>query len=399
MDAMELQADRRTEFRRFTLEHVCPYAQFHDRTQEIASHIIPALARHDYLAPFLPVRWGGNGMDMVTYGMLHEEMGRACSSVRSLLTVHDMVCFSILRWGNDELRQKWLPRLSRGELTAALGISEPNAGSDLNGVQTVARQDGDAFILTGKKKWITFGQIAGVFLVLAKGAGGPTTFLVERDTPGLTIEPISAMLGTRGSMLALLTFADCRVSRTNLLGRPGFGANPVALAALGLGRYSVACGSLGIAQACLDASYDYASTTRRFGGALKSHQLIQQMITQMITDTTASRLLCRLAGDLKDQKDPREIMQTFIAKYFASTAAMRAADSAVQIHGANGCSQEYPVERLMRDAKVMEIIEGSTQIQQITIAELGFQDFERQRLDAENDCADAAVCNANEGEK
>jgi glutaryl-CoA dehydrogenase (non-decarboxylating) len=384
MDAMELQADRRTEFRRFTLEHVCPYAHLHDRTQELAAHVIPTLAQNDYLAPFLPTRWGGNGMDMVTYGMLHEEMGRACSSVRSLLTVHDMVCFSILRWGSDKLREKWLPRLARGELIAALGVSEPNAGSDLNGVQTVAQQDGAGFVLNGQKKWITFGQIAGVFLVLAKSAGAPTTFLVERETRGLSIEPISGMLGTRGSMLALLSFADCWISRDNLLGQPGFGANPVALAALGLGRYSVACGSLGIAQACLDASYEYTSTTRRFGVALKSHQLIQQMITGMITDIAASRLLCQWAGELKDQKDPREIMQTFVAKYHASTAAMRAAESAVQIHGANGCSQEYPVERLMRDAKVMEIIEGSTQIQQITIAELGSQDFERQRLDAES---------------
>ena len=383
MDTPVRSIRRQDEFRRFAAEHIAPHAGAHDRTQALAEGIRTKLAGQGYLAPFLAPEWGGTAMDMVTYGALHEEIGRACSSVRSLLTVHDMASFTIFRWGSEAQRSKWLRALASGQAIGAFALSEPNAGSDVNGIETTAEPTSIGFVLEGQKKWITFGQIADVFVVLARSEGRPTMFLIERDAPGLTIEPITGVTGTRGSMLASLHFRNCPVPKSALIGRPGFGAVPVALSALGLGRYSVACGSLGIAQACLDACFEYVNRTHRFGAALKEHQLIQQMITQMITDISASRSLCRLAGALKDDGDPQEIMQTFIAKYHASTAAMRAADNAVQIHGANGCTQEYPVERYMRDAKVMEIIEGSTQIQQITIASLGFQDFERQRAGSE----------------
>jgi glutaryl-CoA dehydrogenase (non-decarboxylating) len=383
MDTYLTSVARQDEFRGFALEHVAAHAGEHDRTQRISDGIVCKLAGEGYLAPFLRPEWGGTGMDMVTYGALHEEIGRACSSVRSLLTVHDMASFTIFRWGSEAQRARWLRMLTRGEVIGAFAISEPNAGSDVNGIETTAEPTAEGFVIEGRKKWITFGQIAGVFVVLARSAGQPAAFLIERETPGLTIEPLTGVTGTRGSMLAELRFDGCRVPRSSLIGRLGFGANAVALSALGLGRYSVACGSLGIAQACLDACFEYVNRTHRFGVALKDHQLIQQMITQMITDIAASRSLCRLAGALKDAKDSQEIIQTFIAKYHASTAAMRAADNAVQIHGANGCSTDYPVERYLRDAKVMEIIEGSTQIQQITIASLAFQDFESQRASAE----------------
>lgn len=381
MDGPVMSVKRQAEFQGFAQERVAPFADEHDRTQRLSGNIVADLATRGYLAPFLPAKWGGASMDMVTYGALHEEIGRACSSVRSLLTVHDMASFTIFRWGSEAQREKWLQPLRKGELTGAFAISEPNAGSDVNGIEMSAQPVTDGFILNGQKKWITCGQLARVFVVLASSEGRSTAFLIERDLPGLTIEPLSGVTGTRGSMLALLTFKHCHVPRTAMIGQPGFG-NPIALSALGLGRYSVACGSLGIAQACLDASMEYAARTRRFGALLKEHQLIQRMLTGMIADISASRALCRLAGALKDQKDPQEILQTFIAKYQASTAAMRAATDAVQIHGANGCSTDYPVERLMRDAKVMEIIEGSTQIQQITIADLGYQEFERQRRQA-----------------
>jgi alkylation response protein AidB-like acyl-CoA dehydrogenase len=379
MDTPPMSVKRQAEFQSFARDRVAPHAAEHDRKQRLSGHIVPDLAARGYLAPFLPAKWGGTSMDMVTYGALHEEIGRACSSVRSLLTVHDMASFTIFRWGNEAQREKWLRPLCKGEVTGAFAISEPNAGSDVNSIETTALPAEDGFVLNGQKKWITCGQLAGVFVVLVRSEAQPTVFLIERHMPGLTIEPLTGVTGTRGSMLALLTFKNCHVPRQSLLGRPGFGANPIALSALGLGRYSVACGSLGIAQACLDASLEYASRTHRFGALLREHQLIQRMITEMITGISASRALCRLAGSLKDEKDPQEIMQTFIAKYHASTAAMRAATDAAQIHGANGCSEDFPVERLLRDAKVMEIIEGSTEIQQITIAGLGYQEFERQR--------------------
>lgn len=375
---------RQGEFRQFALDKVSPFAEIHDRSQKLCDSIIPDLAKNGYFAPFLPHRWGGASMDMVTYGILHEELGRACSSVRTLLTVHDMIAHTILRWGSSGLKDRWLPLMAKGEILGALGISEPNVGSDITAIETVAIADGDDFVLDGQKKWISFGQIADVFLILCIYNDLPVTFLVERGTAGLFVEPIEGMFGTRGSMIALVTFKHCQVPKQNMIGRPGFGGT-VAQTALGLGRYSVACGAVGIAQACLDACYAYANSTKRFGALLKDHQLIQHMISDIITDTVAARLLCRHAGAMRESGDFQDIMHTFIAKYHASTAAMRAADRAVQIHGANGCSHSYPVERLMRDAKIMEIIEGSTQIQQITIASLGFQEFDRQKLMAGSD--------------
>jgi hypothetical protein len=371
-------------FRLFSKEHIAPHAAEHDREQRVSNALIREVAEKGYLLPFLPGEWGGQGMEMVSYGLLHEEVGKACSSVRSLLTVHDMVGLAIYRWGSSRQRHTWLSRLARGEIIGALAISEPNAGSDAGGVETVAIPRNGAYVLSGKKKWITFGQIADLFLVLAKCENKPTAFLVERGTPGFSTRPINDVLGTRGSMLAELTFDDCVVLPENLVARKGFGMSSVALTALGLGRYSIAWGSVGIAQACLDSCMRYVSQRRQFGALLKEHQLIQQMITEMITDISAARLLCCQAGYLKDMNDPREIKETFTAKYFASTIAMRAATNAVQIHGANGCSSDYPVERYLRDAKVMEIIEGSTQIQQITIAKFGFQEYEQHLLKEEN---------------
>jgi|SRR5215471_3960756 len=385
------QKQSQLEFKFFAKEHVAPHAAAHDNEQQISSNMVHTIAEQGYLAPFLPEAWGSRDMDMVTYGLLHEEIGKACSSVRSLLTVHDMATLSIYKWGSDRQRETWLPKLATGEVIGALALSEPNAGSDVNGIETSGEPCGDGYVLHGQKKWITFGQIAGIFVVLAKSEGKPTAFLVERNRPGFSITPIRDMFGTRGSMLALLSFNECRIPGENLIARRGFGASSVALTALGLGRYSVACGSVGIAQACLEACMEYTTKRRRFGSALRDHQLIQQLITDMITETAAARLLCCQAGYYKDQKDPKEITQTFIAKYYASRAAMRAAVNAVQIHGANGCSSDYPVERYLRDAKIMEIIEGSTQIQQITISKLGFQEFEQSRLEEQNLKA-AAAC-------
>jgi glutaryl-CoA dehydrogenase (non-decarboxylating) len=373
--------EARAVFRRHCELEIAPRAQAHDRDQHINSAIVPGLAAQGWLAPFLPSRWGGQDMDMQTLGLLHEETGRACSSVRSLLTVHGMAAYSILRWGSEKQRERWLQALASGRAIGALAVSEPNAGSNINDVQTIARAEGDSWVLDGTKKWMTFGQIADVFILLAKCNGEPIAFALARDTKGLRIEPINDMLGTRGSMLARLELEGCSLPQDAALGRPGFG-NLVALSALGFGRYSVACGSVGIAQACLDACLAYAGTTRRSGALLREQQLVMRMITDMVTDIAAARLLCQSAGRMKDEKDPQEIAQTFIAKYHASVAAMRAADNAVQIHGANGCHPDYPVERYLRDAKVMEIIEGTTQIQQTTIASLAFQEYERERLTA-----------------
>lgn len=366
------QQQAQEAFRAFVQAELMPYADQYDREQRTPPEIVAKVARQGYLGAIIPSEYGGGGMDMITFGLLAEEIGRGCSSIRSLLTVHSMVAHAILRWGSARQKATWLPRLATGESIAAFGLSEPNAGSDARSIETEARPDGDAYIINGQKRWTTYGQIADLFLIFAQCDGKVSAFLVERDTPDLSVEPISGMIGTRASMLAALHLHDCRVRKENLLGGRGFGLAAVATSALDIGRYTVAWGAVGIAQACLEASLQYSSERKQFGAYLKDHQLIRQMITRMMVNVRAARLLCLQAGYLKDSGDPRTIMETWVAKYFASTTAMQAASDAVQIHGAYGCSEAYPVQRYWRDAKVMEIIEGSTQIQEITIAESGY---------------------------
>ena len=382
LELTEQQQNDRADFRRFAREEIAPHADRFDREEYIPSEIFKKLAEKGYLGSILSKEWGGKGLDMITYGLLHEELGKACSNVRTILTVHDMFSIAVQRWGNAVQKERWLPKCARGEVVAAFAISEPNVGSDPKRVEaTAVKTESGSFVLNGKKKWITFGQIAGVFLVLVQYQGKPTTFIVERDRPGLSINPQFGLVGLRACMLAELTFEDCEIPAENLLGGIGFGILSAVSTALSLGRYTVAWGSVAIAQACLEASMSYASTRKQGGALLKDHQLIRQMLTEMVVNTKAARLLCFQAGYYKDTGDPREVGEAFTIKYFSSRIAMKAALDAVQIHGANGCCRDYPVERHFRDAKLMEIIEGSTQIQQITIASIGHQEYMQQQLE------------------
>lgn len=369
----EEQQRARTSFHDFTAGEIIPYADQFDREERTPRSIIEKMAHQGFLGAILSSEWGGIGLDMVTLGILHEEIGYGCSSLRSLLTVHSMVSFAIQKWGSKQLGARWLPLLASGERIGAFALSEPNVGSDVKSIETIAVLRGDQYLLNGQKKWITYGQIADVFLLFARVEGNVSAFLVERGTPGFSTTAIYGMLGTRASMLAELSLQDCLIPQENLVGGIGFGLASVATSTLDIGRYSVACGCVGIAQAALDASLAFSSTRKQYGVLLKEHQLIRQMITDMITNVKAARLLCNHSGYLKDIGDPRALMETFIAKYFASTAAAKAAHDAVQIYGALGCSSEYPVQRYLRDSKIMEIIEGSTQIQQINIATYGYQ--------------------------
>jgi glutaryl-CoA dehydrogenase (non-decarboxylating) len=375
---LELTAEQRAaraEIRAFVAAEIAPHAGRWDREEALPPHVIDRLRERRYLGSLISAEHGGAGRDMTFYGLLTEEIGKGCSSVRSLLTVHDMVAHAVQRWGNRGQKELYLPRLARGEILGALALTEPTAGSDAKGIQTTAAENGEHWVLAGTKKWITFGQIAGLLLVFAKVGSQPAAFLVERETPGVTVRPLTGLLGTRASMLAEIELRDCRVPKESLVGRVGFGISHVAAAALEQGRYSVAWGSVGIAQACLDASRAYAAERRQFGAPLADHQLIRRMLTDMIVDVRAARLLCLRAGWLRETGDPGAFTETMAAKYFASRVAFRAASDAVQIHGANGCSDDYPVARYLRDAKVMEIIEGSTQIQQMTIPKLEFQEL------------------------
>jgi len=365
------QQEYRASFRAFVEEKIIPYADAFDREERTPVTLIQEVAREGYLGAIIPERWHGKHMDMITFGLLNEEVGRGCSSVRSLITVHSMVAYALLRWGDPQQQQEWLPRLATGEMLAAFCLSEPLAGSDAGSIETVAELHGDEYVLNGHKKWTTYGQIADLFLVFAQYNGRVSAFLVPRDTPGLAIEPLHGMLGTRASMLAEVHLHECRIARNSLIGGRGFGLASVATSALDIGRYSVAWGCVGLAQRCMELSLLYANERKQFGVYLREHQLIQQMLSDMITYVKAARLLCLQAGYSKMIGAPETIMETWIAKYFASTTATRVADSTVQIQGAHGCSSASSVQRYQRDARIMEIIEGSTQIQQITIAQYG----------------------------
>jgi glutaryl-CoA dehydrogenase (non-decarboxylating) len=369
------QKEAKSEFRAFVDREIIPYADRCDREEKTPPELIKKLAQKGYLGAVLPKDIGGRGMDAIAYGILNEEIGRGCSSLRSLLTVHNMVTHAIFKWGSKPQKEYWLPKLASGEKIAAFALSEPNVGSDAKSVETTATISGNSYTLNGQKKWITYGQIADVFLVFAQCEEKPSAFLVEKESLGLSIVPIFGMLGVKASMLAELHFNNCFIPQENLVCRQGFGFSHVAASALDYGRYSVAWGCVGIAQACLEACIQYTSKRKQFDAYLKEHQLIRQMISDAIANIKAARLLCYQAGYLKDIGDPQSIVETSIAKYFASTMATKIANDAVQIHGGNGCSSEYSVQRYWRDSKIMEIIEGSTQIQQITIAESGYQEY------------------------
>ena len=346
---------------------VAPHAAAWDRAAHTPPEAIGRLAATGWLGGIVPPGHGGAGMDWVSFALLNEELGSACSSLRSLLTVHSMVCFAVLRWGSRAQRARWLPPLARGEVLGAFGLSEPEAGSDPGAMAATATREEGGYRLDGRKTWTTYGQCAELFLVFARAEGGPTAFLVERGTPGLRVEPLEGVTGTRASMLAELHLEGCRVPDENRVAGAGFGL-AVALSALEVGRLSVAAGCVGIVRASLDASVAYARERRQFGVPIGEHQLVQRMIADMATSWRAARLLCHRAAELRDAGDPAAGIESFVAKYFASTAATRAALDAVQIHGANGCTDRYPVERYLRDSRVMEVIEGSTQIQQVAIA-------------------------------
>lgn len=368
----------RASVRAWVDREVVPFAGEWDRAAATPPEVVRRVAEAGFLGALVPRGQGGAGADWVTFAMLNEELGRGCSSIRSLLTVHSMATFAVLRWGSRAQKERWLGPLARGEVIGAFGLSEPGVGSDAGAIETEAVPEGDGYRLHGRKKWTTYGQVADLFLVFAKAEGKPVAFLVERETPGLTVAPLHGITGTRASMLAELHFDGALVPKENRVAGPGFGI-AVALAVLEVGRLSVGAGCVGIVQACLDASLAYASERAQFGGPIREHQLVQRMVTDMATDLRAARLLCRHAAELRDAGDPAAAEETFVAKYFASTAATRAALAAVQIHGANGCSEAYPVERFLRDSRVMEIIEGSTQIQQLTIAQNQYRAYDASR--------------------
>jgi len=368
------QAAARETFRIWVDEHIVPFADAHDFDQQTPPEMIQKLAQANLLGALVPTEFGGKAMDALTWGLLCEEVGRGSASLLSLLTVQSMMIQTLVKWGTAQQKAKWLPMLATGQTIGGFALTEPNIGSDARNIESTATLNDDGtYTLVAEKKWISFGQSADIYLLFAKVGEQPVAFLVERESPNFAVDPIKGMMGFRSANLANLRLDHVVVPAENMVGRPGFGFSHMASTALDQGRYCIAWGCVGLARASVEASLNYAGARQQFGKPLIEHQLIQQMVTDMMVKTKAARLLCMDAAWLKMNGEPSLIMETSAAKYYASRVAVEAANDAVQIHGANGFSSAYPVQRYFRDAKVMEIIEGSTQMQQMIIARSGFQ--------------------------
>jgi glutaryl-CoA dehydrogenase (non-decarboxylating) len=367
------QRDSRDRAREFAADRIAPWADEIDQQQTTPEHVLAAMKSSGYLGAALPKQWGGGGLDPISYGLVTEEIGRACSSVRSLMTVHNMSAQAIARIGDPDQRNDLLPRLCTGEQIIAFALSEPNVGSSTQALETEAVEHGDGYVLTGAKKWITYGQIADYFLVFAHCDHRPVALVVDGHSDGLSVTPVRDILGTRGSMLADLRLDEVSVPQSRLLGPVGMGVSFVANAALDHGRFSVAWGSTGIVQACLDSCVSYTQQRRQGGQPLKDYQLVRRHLTDMLVAHTAARALCYRSACLRQDGDPCAVQETAMAKYHAAEAAIRAATDAVHLHGANGCTTEYPVGRYLRDATVMGIVEGTHEIHQISLANYAFQ--------------------------
>ena len=372
-DLTPAQEQIRKLARDFAEREIAPGARERDRTETFPAEILKKMAPLGLLGGPIPERYGGMGVDNVSLALITEEIGRADSSVRTTLSVQiSLVERTILAFGTEGQKGAWLPRLCRGEVIGCFGLTEPEVGSDAAQLRATATKDGDGWVIRGRKMWISNGSVSGLALVFARtdpaaatAQRGITAFLVDRERSPYGSQAIHGKLGLRSSDSSELILDDVRVPDTCRVGDLGQGF-AIAMAALDNGRYSVAAGAVGVAQACIDASVAYATQRKAFGKPLAGHQLVQEMIADMVVETEAARLLVWRAGWLKDTGAPNT-RETSIAKMYASEIAQRAADSAIQIHGGYGFSDEFPVERYWRDARVNRLYEGTTQIQKLII--------------------------------
>lgn len=366
----EEQTAIRKTAREFVDREIVPFARDWDRTETMDRSIVAKLAEVGFLGGPLPEEYGGMGIDNVSYCCVIEELGRSDSSVRGVVSVNvGLVGKTILKWGNDDQRREWLPRLCSGESLGCYGLTEPGSGSDAASLQTKAVRDGDDWILSGSKMFITNGTWAGVALIFARtgeeGPRGITAFLVPTDSPGFSSHKITGKLGLRAQDTGELVLEDVRVPDANRLGAEGDGFK-VAMSALDSGRMSLAAGSVGIAQGCLDASVAYATDREQFARPIARFQLVQELIADMAVEIEAARLLTWRVATMADRGE-KHTLQSSYAKYFASETAVRAANGAVQVHGGYGYVDEYPVGKYLKDARVATLYEGTSQIQKLII--------------------------------
>ncbi|MFB7866461.1 acyl-CoA dehydrogenase family protein [Streptomyces sp. NPDC056069] len=355
----------------FVAREVAPHAVEWDRAEDVDRAIVKKLGAVGFLGLTIPEEYGGSGGDHLSYCLVTEELGRGDSSVRGIVSVSlGLVAKTIASWGDEEQKRTWLPRLASGDALGCFGLTEPETGSDAGNLATRAVRDGDAYVINGSKMFITNGTWADVVLLFARtndtpGHKGVSAFLVPTDTPGLTRRAVHGKLGLRGQATAELVLQDVRVPASAMLGPEGKGFS-LAMSALAKGRMSVAAGCVGIAQAALDAAVRYAGEREQFGKPIASYQLVQELISDIAVDVDAARLLTWRVADLIDRGEEFATAASK-AKLYASEAAVRSANNALQVFGGYGYIDEYPVGKLLRDARVMTLYEGTSQIQKLII--------------------------------
>ena len=377
----EAQKKLQEAARAFTDAEIVPAARENDINERFPEDILQKMAPLGFLGALVPGEYGGAGLDYISQAIILEEVGRGCSSLRTILSVQlSLVEYSLLKWGSDEHKDRYLPGLCSGALLGAFALTEPGAGSDAASIKTMATRRKDGWALNGTKTWITTGGRADILIVFARtspeeGHRNVAAFIVEKGAPGFRTNEIKGKLGLKSANTAELFFENCLIPDDALLGAEGEGFK-IALSALDNGRFGVAAGCVGIIQACIEASVKYARERVQFKKPIASFQSVQDLIARMAVDRDASRLLVYRAAEMKN-RDLRNTAESSIAKYFASEAAVRAAVDAIQVHGAYGYSNQYPVERYLRDAKVTTIYEGTSQIQKLIIGEslLGVRAF------------------------
>jgi glutaryl-CoA dehydrogenase (non-decarboxylating) len=369
--------------REWAARDIVPRIHELDREHRFDRNILPQMAQLGLLGCSVPVEYGGAGMDYVSLGLISEELEYVDTSLRVIMSVHaGLNCLTLLTWGSEDQKRRYLVPQAQGRTIASYGLTEPAAGSDVRGIQTVAVKKGDRYVITGEKMWISLADVADTFLVFAwsdlekkkqRDPAGLSAFIVERAFKGFSSGTLKEKWGILAGNTGFFKMDEVEVPEANLVGRPGEGFK-IAMFALDQGRFTVAAGATGLIRACRDASVAYAKARRAFGVEIAQHQLVKEMIAQMESDYQAARLLWLRAGFLKDV-GRRNTRETGLAKWFATVASERAAGDAVQIHGANGYSDEYPVGRFYRNCKGAVIYEGTREIHKLMQADyvLGYR--------------------------
>jgi butyryl-CoA dehydrogenase len=360
--------------REFADREILPRVRENDRAERFDRELATKLGQVGFLGPILDEKYGGRGLDYVGYGLIVEQIGRADSSARTVVSVQtSLVGSAIQRWGSEEQKMRWLPRLCSGEGLGCFGLTEPDTGSDAANLRTRATKTDSGWSISGQKMWISLGNAAEFALIFAqtdpeKKHKGLAAFIVPTAAAGFTSAEIHGKLGLRSSDTAELSLDSVEVGDDALLGAVGDGFK-VAMSALESGRFSVASGCVGIMEGCVEASVAYAKERKQFGVPLARFQLVQEMIADMILKRDAGRMLVFRAGLLKDEGKPNT-METSVAKVYATESAVECANLAIQVHGGSGYVDDYPVERYLRDARVTTLYEGTTQIQKLIIGRL-----------------------------